>query len=299
MVAIEALVVEVNEDKTRDLGLHYGFRADDLSKVIQGADVVLGRRLAPVAVPILPETVPEPDAAEINETPLGAAALGLTSVGFIPRLPGLGINLAGMDVNGGVVSARLRALLDQGEARITTRPIALALHNTTTLMTIGSEIPYQDIKTDGNREKLDVAFRSVGVKLAVRPQILDIAQQLVELDITQVEVSSLSNFITSRNVDRPVFNTSDTRTKVTLRAGETYQLSSLKSRRSRVIREGIPYLMNLPFLGHLFSSREEIEQGVDVLFFITPHIVPPGRNVLLPYDFEHGRDLIEQKVRLP
>lgn len=279
MIAIEGLVVEVNEDKTRDLGLRYGYNRTDVQKIVEGADVVLGRPLSPVLVPTF-----------------SGDELGRTTTGFTPRLPGLGVSLVGMDVNGGVVSARLRALLDQGEARITTRPIVLARNSTPTSIHVGSKVPYQDVEAGKNN--LIVSEQEIGVRLDITPSIVDLKQQSVNLDVRKVEVSSISNFISQQNVDRPVFNKSDTRSKVTIRSGETYQLSSLKSRRSRTVREGIPVLMHIPFFGHFFSSREEVHEGVDVLFFVTPYIVPPGKNILLPYDFMHGQDLVEQGVML-
>ncbi|MBI1785784.1 hypothetical protein HYR69_11625 [Candidatus Sumerlaeota bacterium] len=277
MVAIEALVVEVDEDKTRDLGFHYGVARDGLSKVVEGADILLGSPLTPVRVPTLTAN----------------PATGETSVGFSPRLPGLGINLVGMNVNGMVASARLRALMDRGHARITTRPVALALNGTPALIQVGSKVPYQDVSALG---ALQVAEGEVGVKLEVTPNILDLAQQIVELQISGVEVASLSNFITAQNINRPVISKADTHTRITMRAGETCQLSSLKGRRTKEVKSGVPVLKDIPLLGRLFSSREQVEEGVDIFFFITPHIVEPGQNVLVPYDFKNRAELVAQGV---
>lgn len=282
MIAIEALVVEVNEDKTRELGIRYSFVSNDVSKVVDGADLLFGPRFTPVLVPTLLPVVTA-----------GQPFSGQTTIGFAPRLPGLGITLSGMDINGGVFSARLRALLDRGEARISNRPIVLTLNGKNATFNIGSEVPYQDTTVSGNRENLDVKFEKVGVNVDVTPSILSLQSQIVQLDVKKIEVSSVSNFIRERNVERPVFNKAETRTKISLRSGDTYLMSSLKGRRKIIFREGIPILMHIPFFGHLFSSREEQIQSVDILFFITPHIVPPGRNILLPWDFVHQQSLVE------
>ncbi len=84
-----------------------------------------------------------------------------------------------------------------------------------------------------------------------------------------------------------------------MHGGETIQMSSLKGRRSKIVRQGVPVLMHLPLLGYLFSSREEVFESVDILFFLTPHLIPPGRNMLVPYDFTHGADLVRQGVEVP
>ncbi len=282
MIAIEALVVEVNEDKTRELGIRYSFVRNDVSKVVEGADLIFGPRFTPVLVPTLSPVVTA-----------GLPLSGDATLGFTPRLPGLGFTLSGMDINGGVFSARLRALLDRGEARISNRPIVLTLNGKNATFNIGSEVPYQDTTVSGNRENLDVKFEKVGVNVDVSPSILSLQSQVVQLDVKKIEVSSVSNFIRERNVERPVFNKAETRTKISLRSGDTYLMSSLKGRRKIVFREGIPFLMHIPFFGHFFSSREEQIQSVDILFFVTPHIVPPGRNILLPWDFLNQESLVE------
>ena len=121
MVAIEALVVEINEERTRDLGLRYGSNSQGPinpltgvtsdnapSSIFDGSNISLGRALNPVRVPILLKGLE-----------------GRTDVLFQDNLmPGLGLSLVGMNVGSQVVSARLRALLSQGEATVRTRPIA-------------------------------------------------------------------------------------------------------------------------------------------------------------------------------
>jgi type II secretory pathway component GspD/PulD (secretin) len=283
MVAIEILVVEINENRTRELGLNYGLaRSGNSGSVLEGGSLLVGPAVPSTLVPTF-----------------SGDALGRVDIGFESRLPGLGLNLVGMDVNGHVLSARLRALLEQGEARITSRPVVLALHGTPASISVGSEVPYQDVRVNGNNEEPIVAFENVGVKMEIVPTVVDLKQELLELDVRQIEVSSVSNFLTVRQVDRPIFETAETRTRITMFSGETIQMSSLKGRRSATQREGIPVLMHIPILGHLFSSREEVFESVDVLFFLTPHLVPPGRNLMLPYDFAHGEDLLRNGVELP
>jgi type II secretory pathway component GspD/PulD (secretin) len=283
MVAIEILVVEVKENRTRELGLDYGLvRGAGSGSVIEGGSLLLGPPVPSTSVPTF-----------------SGDGLGRATIGFESRLPGLGVNLVGMDVDGHVFSAKLRALLEQGDARITSRPIVLALHGTPASISVGSEIPYQDVRINGAVEEPVVAFENVGVKMEIVPVVVDLARGALELDVRQIEVSSVSNFITVRQVDRPVFETAGTRTRITMHSGETIQMSSLKGRRSSLSREGIPVLMHIPLIKHLFSSRKEVFESVDILFFLTPHLVPPGRNLLVPYDFAHGKDLVQNGVELP
>lgn len=281
MVAVEALVIEVNEERTRDLGLHFGYnqatagegnKVTEGSGIVQGIDTTLGRELGKVSVPAL-----------VNQ------ANGRTGISSTQRLPGLGISLVGMNVDGGAVAAQLRALLTAGDATIRTRPIAVGLNGSSMHIETVNEVPTLLINS---ARQLNVDFRKVGVLMEVTPIIESLRPvPVATLDITRLEVSSVSNFITTRNVDRPVFTRSATTTKITLAAGETFVVGGLKTRRTVHLEDRVPILGDLWVIGRLFRSRQDIERNMDVLFFITPYILPPGQNFLLPFDFKNQRAL--------
>ncbi|HPK03948.1 MAG TPA: type II and III secretion system protein [Candidatus Sumerlaeota bacterium] len=282
MVAIEALVIEINEERTRDLGIRYGFTQVTRNDagvpvpggpgVLEGGDVRLGRPLNPVRVPVLLRQID-----------------GVTDIGFEQqRMPGLGITLAGMNVGTGAVSAQLRTLLQSGDASIRTRPIVVALNNTRATIEVADEVPYLDIN---EHSQVAVAFEPVGVRMAVIPLIKELRPGIVQLEIENLEVSSVSSFITQQNVQRPVFNKSQTSTNVTLSEGETFVIGGLKTQHLTHIEERVPILGAIPGLGWLFKSQEDRERIMDVLFFITPYILEPGENFLLPYDFKNHQAL--------
>ena len=283
MIAVEALVVEINEERTRELGLQYGLNTLSLdeagntidnapSGVLDGGDIRLGSSLTPVSVPVLIKGVN-----------------GQNSVGYdTSRLPGLGISLVGMNVGAGVVSAKLRTLLNTGDASIRTRPIAVARHGQAVEIRSTDQVPYQDI--DAN-SKLSVSFSNVGVTMKVTPTIEELRTNRVHLMIENLEVSSISNYLTQQNVERPVFNKSATHTEITLCDGETFVVGGLKTHYKGKYQEKVPILGSIPLIKYLFMSQSDTERNMDVLFFITPHVLAPGQNFLLPYDFRNQEAL--------
>jgi type II secretory pathway component GspD/PulD (secretin) len=286
MVAIEALVIEVSEERARDLGFTYGLSTlasdgGNASSALDGANIGLGSQtFAPASV------------AELLES-----ADGTTAVNFANRMPGLGISLVGIEMDSSVVSAQLRALLDRGEAVIRTRPIGVALNKTEVVIETVDEIPYMDFDARG---KLGVQKKTAGVKLVVTPTIVPDYPGAVTLDISNIEISTSSHFITLQNINRPVVNVSKTHTKITLREGETFIVGGLKTRRKTVEENRVPILGRIPLLKWLFTSRREVERNMDVLFFITPNILEPGENFLLPYDFKNHEPLgAEMKIATP
>lgn len=291
MVAVEALVVEINEERTRDLGITYSGNqmrtvstpgaapgaaptviSTDGSGIIDGGLINLGRALSPVQVPVLLK-----------------GAGGQNQVGLDPRMPGLGISLTGMNVGSGVIAARLRALLNTGDATIRTRPVAVALNKTPVRIETVNEVPVQSIIGGG---QLNVEFRKVGVLMEVTPEIISLRPGVTTLNISRMEVSSVASLLTTRNVDRPVFTRSAAQqTKLTLATGETFVFGGLKTRRTEHTEDRVPILGSIPLLGLLFRSQHDVERHYDVLFFITPYILSPGENFLLPYDFKHQKAL--------
>ncbi|MFC1601592.1 type II secretion system protein GspD [Candidatus Sumerlaeota bacterium] len=279
-VAIEALVVEINENRTRDLGIEYTFNRNELyhpDNILEAVDASLPITLPPVNVPVFDDV----------------GQLGGFALGHISRTPGIGATLAGMDLgSAGRVSASLRALLEQGDAEIRTRPIAVALNGTKVTIETVDEIPFQDVVFKGNSDRLDVKFEKVGVKLHVTPRIVEpLERQLIDLDLTKIEVSGVSTFITVRKVNRPVFVTSSANSRIVLHNAETLVIGGLKSKREVVMEDRIPVLGRIPLLGWLFKSQHKEIQNTDVLFFLTPYILPPGVNPILPFDFEHDQVL--------
>ena len=87
-VAIEALVVEINEDVARQYGIEYTMNRDDESNpgnVIEAFDVRFPFKADDVSVPIFTDT-----------------ANGY-QIGRISRLPGLGFSFLGIDTNSGQI----------------------------------------------------------------------------------------------------------------------------------------------------------------------------------------------------
>jgi len=277
-IAIEAMVVEINEEYTRNLGLSYTLNRNE-----QNAP---GNNLKAVDVrfPFNPDLVKVPTFSDAT------GDLGYI-VGFEQQLPGLGFNLSGMDVGMGQFSASLRALLLSGNAEVRAHTIAVAMNGTPVTIETVDEVPFQDVRYDKGQQRLDVSFEKVGVRLRSSPTILDLQKGRIQLDIEELDLSSVTGYVTLQNVNRPIFAKSSANTTVEMTSGETFILGGFKIRREVVKESGVPFLRRIPVLGYLFKSEKKVQENKDVLFFITPYLLEPSASPILPYDFEHGRFL--------
>ena len=277
-VAIEAMVVEISEEFTRNLGLSYTLNRNE--------DRAAGNNLKAVDVrfPF------NPDLVKVATFTDASNSQGY-DVGFDQQLPGLGLRLSGMDIGMGRFSANLRTLLLSGNAEVRAHTIAVALNNTPVIIETVDEVPFQDVKYDKGLQRLDVSFEKVGVKLRSKPLILDLQKGRIQLDIEELDLSSVSGYVTLQNVNRPIFAKSSANTTVEMTHGETFILGGFKIKREVVKESGIPFLRRIPLLGYLFKSEKKVQENKDVLFFITPYLLDLSASPILPYDFEHGRFL--------
>jgi len=277
-IAIEAMVVEVSQEYTRNLGLSYTLNRNE--------DVAPNNNLKAMDVrfPFNPDLVNVPTFSDADNDQ--GFDLGNTQ-----QLPGLGISLSGMDIGMGTFSANLRTLLLSGNAEVRAHTIAVALHNTPVVIETVDEVPFQDVKYVKGQHRLDVSYEKVGVKLRATPKIMDMAKERIELDIKELDLSSVSGYVTLQNVNRPIFAKSSANTCVKITNGETFILGGFKIKRDVVKESGIPFLRRIPILGYLFKSEKKVEENRDILFFITPYLLEPGTSPILPYDFLHGEYL--------
>ena len=61
--------------------------------------------------------------------------------------------------------------------------------------------------------------------------------------------------------------------------GETAVIAGLTQTQVTKIRSGIPWLMNVPYIGRLFSQSRVVERKQDLLILVTPHIIDEGEIV--------------------
>lgn len=286
-IAIEALVIEVGEDDTRKIGIEYTLNRDETRRPgneLEAIDVSFPAGLSQVLVPNFSDTKSAPG-FRIND---------------VARLPGIGASFVGLKVGPGEVSGNIRALLSTGRAKVRTHPIVLAVHKTPAVIQTVDEIPFQNVSFNSKGGSfLDVKFEKVGVLLEATPEIIDLEKGLLTLHVKQIEVSSLTGFVTIQQVNRPVFAKSTTMTKVRMKSGETLIISGLKHQREVMREERIPIIGAIPLVGYLFKNEKKVLETKDTLFFLTPHILEPDEAPILPYDFIHGEPLLPAGATRP
>ncbi|HIC70274.1 MAG TPA: type II secretion system protein GspD, partial [Candidatus Latescibacteria bacterium] len=151
------------------------------------------------------------------------------------------------------VDATLAALSVQGDVRILSRPIIQVQNNQEARILVGSQVPFVQVSqvSDFGGVNEVVQYRDVGTSLNILPTINE--SGYVNLLLTQ-EVSSVTDEI---QFDAPVISTREATTQILARSGQTVVIGGLVEQQTAKQRSGIPFLMDIPLLGHLFSSTRE------------------------------------------
>jgi len=257
-VLVEALIVEVDVTNELNLGFNAAYR------LINGdTDLLFSTGAAMIAGP-----------------GAGLLAQGVRANSF--QNPGDIFNQTDPEQpvsNGqGNFSASVTASENNGDVNIVSAPHILTSDNEEAEIRIGNNIPIVTGRTqaatggDNLSQTVNVERQDVGVTLRVTPQIsegdtlrLQIFQELTAVtdDINAGDVDDVGVSLRSRRVENTVV----------VNDGETVAIGGLISEQFDDTENKVPFLGDIPFLGWLFKTKGETLRKVNLLVFLTPHIV--------------------------
>jgi len=166
-----------------------------------------------------------------------------------------------------LLSARLHALEQQGEAVVLAQPQLLARSGSTAEFLAGGEVPYTVADGDGNTR---TTFKQYGVSLRITPHAdrTGVVRSKVE-----VEVSSVDPGMSVPG--GPSLRTRRAATEFNARSGQTLVLAGFLSRESALQRDGLPSVSRIPVLGRLFGLDRRQRKDTELAIFVTPVLVDP------------------------
>lgn len=263
-ILVEAIIVEVQNNNGKSLGVDWLFANEDggygstnvtgsgtLNNVSQAAfQTDATQRLVGLAAA------------------LGGAAGGTFGIGRVKT-------------QGTSLSALITALQTQTAANILSTPTLLTMDNNEATITVGQEVPivtgsYTSTGTSGSTSSTPgnpfqtVDRQNVGITLKVTPHISDGGN--VELELNQ-EVSSLVGSTTGFDASAVITNERKIDTTVVSKNGEIVVLGGLIQDEVQETQRKVPFLGDIPVLGHLFRSTSTSVVKTNLLVFIKPTII--------------------------
>lgn len=187
--------------------------------------------------------------------------------------------------------ASFSAAISKSDTKVLLQPRLIVKNHEEAKIKVGGQKPYRTTNyyTGDNRwQSSGQSSVSYGLEVNLTPSITNTG--LVEMKIT-IENSD-ANFI--GDIDQnPLVEKREVRAETTLTIpdGETRVLAGLLNNTDTRVREGIPYLAEIPIIGPLlFGKSSTNDSRRNILFFVTPTIIEET-----PYkkDYYRGKSLEE------
>ncbi len=198
------------------------------------------------------------------------------------------------------VEAFLQLLRTTEGVDVVSRPRVVVRNGVPAKLISQEEIPYlkPGSITGQGITQVTVADKKAGVELYVQPILLggDTVHMVVNAKASRI---GRTTFVGTDTNGDPLFvpslNTREATTSITVRSGQKVVIGGLRLRELRDKKSKVPVLGDIPFLGWLFSSREESEVDTEVIFVITPlvktrapSISPFSQDIFDPFDEIEG-----------
>src|SRR5579863_5089994 len=176
--------------------------------------------------------------------------------------------------NNFIVDLELDAAQSETQADIISSPRVITANQKKATIEQGVEIPYQQSASSG---ATTIQFKKAVLSLDVTPQITPDNRIILDLDIRDDAVGTI--VVASGGVNVPSITTREIATQVLVNDGQTVVLGGILSTTNREDDTKVPYLGDIPILGHLFKTTDHKDDKDELMIFITPKIVREGVNV--------------------
>ena len=169
----------------------------------------------------------------------------------------------------------LTALAQDREIKIISNPSLLAEDNQEATVQVVDDIPLlkSEISAGAGTARdiiQEIERREVGLKLTMTPHIND--DNEIQLELNPI-IEAIVDEGDSDTPFTPTIARREVTTTVTLENEQTVVISGLIREDEINQVSKVPFLGDIPILGHLFRSTSERRQRTNLLIFVTPHLV--------------------------
>lgn len=269
-VLIEARVVIVNDDFSRELGTKLGITGAKQQRegnvlavtgTAAGADSIISSALTNLNSSGTPFPV---------AIPSGTAASSRYMVN-LPSSKTAGSFALGFLASDYLLDLELSAAQSEGRGEIVSSPKLITANQKEASIEQGVEIPYQQSASSG---AATISFKKATLSLKVTPQITPDNQIILSMAVTKDSVGDV--VVASGGVNVPSIDTRQITTQVLVNNGHTVVLGGILETEIRESELKVPVLGDIPLIGHLFKSNSKTRNKAELLIFVTPKILNEG-----------------------
>lgn len=265
-IRLEAQIIEINSDYTKNLGIQYWSQTP-------GSNSNSG------------SSSDNPN----NNITVGTAGLFYGGEDFSStRKHGgwLGSHVANVNVT-------LQALINEGKARILSRPSITTMSGKTANILIGGRIPIPVSDGNGN---VSIDWHEYGVKLNIEP-VVDSEDKITSKVHAEVSTLDYSHGVKIDSFSVPGIATREAESEVNVRSGMTMAIGGLINSEDAKIVSKIPLLGDLPIIGRFFRHTSNTRDKREVIILITPTLVADDTPVPMSQRMKESYEAGERAAR--
>lgn len=262
LILIETRLVEVNRDKLKDFGFDY-------------ATGIAGSATNPITSPLTVDTESVTSGLSAGGRSLGSVA---TPAVFAPKATAItaantGLQLVFQKLSGTKFEVLLHALEEHVVTNTLSAPNILTLDNQEATILVGEQFPIVNTTVSSDTANtVGVSlqeYKDIGIQLNVVPQVSGKDRDYINM-IIHPAVTTEGTLIENKY---PRITTREVQTQVLVKSGETIMIGGLIKDVKNESVQGIPFIRKIPFIGKLFERTTYDTEKVELLIFITAHIV--------------------------
>ncbi|RJR44805.1 MAG: hypothetical protein C4576_12850 [Desulfobacteraceae bacterium] len=259
LVDIASRVIEANDRQVSEVMMGV-----EILEVARTNELNLGVEFDPPSVSV---GLGEPSEGFFNQDPKSSSfrALGGASLKALRKASAENVLLS-------LPTATINLLKQDGDTRILAKPQLRVKNGEKARIHIGERVPLRSnrrMETTGEVTN-DYQYQDIGIKLEVEP-VMNLHDDITLKMI--LEVSALGANLGTTDDPQFSIRTRTAQSVLNVRAGETIILGGLISDEERRSVRKVPFLGDIPVLGHLFSNRNNNDVKSDILMAITPIVI--------------------------
>jgi len=250
-VLIQARIVEVSTNFTRELGVQWGAAYKDNANdiFVSGIQDDQGTFFTGVQKP-------DPDSPTFSvnlPAAVGQGSGGGISFGIIKTNFRLDLALSALEMT--------------GNGKIISSPKIVTINNNKAAIQQGVKIPYSTVSASGTQTQ----FVDATLKLEVTPTITPDRTIIMKLNATN-DTPDFGNAVNGV----PSISSREADTQVLVKDGETAVIGGILQIKRSESLDGVPWFYKIPLFGWLFKKESVQNDNTELLIFITPKIIHSG-----------------------
>ena len=191
------------------------------------------------------------------------------------------------------VNVTLQALINEGKARILSRPSITTMSGKAANILIGGRIPIPVSDGNGN---VSIDWHEYGMKLKIEP-VVDSEDKITSKVHAEVSTLDYSHGVKIDSFSVPGIATREAESEVNVRSGMTMAIGGLINSEDAKIVSKIPLLGDLPIIGRFFRHTSNTRDKREVIILITPTLVADDTPAPMSRRMKESYEEIERTAR--